>query len=255
MARLADRGRPPGILGGVSPIHIHAQEGDLAPYVLLPGDPKRATRIAEGFLEEPRLYNDHRGLVGYTGRYRGVPVSVQTTGMGTPSAAIVVEELVRLGARVLIRVGTAGALSRAVRPGELVVATGAVPADGTTRQYLGGRPYAPVPSHRVLRALVDAAEESGTRVHPGLIVTEDGFYATTPEEADLWAGYGALAIEMESAAIFLLAKMRGVEAGTVLAVSNRVGDPELVSDEVMTRAVDRMIAVALAAILRLEEAK
>ncbi len=236
----------------MSPIHIHAQEGDLAPYVLLPGDPKRATRIAEGFLEAPRLYNDHRGLLGYTGRYQGVPVSVQTTGMGTPSAAIVVEELIRLGARVLIRVGTAGALSSRVRPGELVVATGAVPADGTTRQYLGGRPYAPVPSFRVLAALKDAAGEDA---HAGLIVTEDGFYATTPEEARRWAGYGALAIEMESAAIFLLAQMRGVEAGTVLAVSNRVGDPELVPDEVLARAVDRMIKVALGAIVRLEEAR
>ncbi len=239
----------------MSPIHIHAQEGDLAPFVLLPGDPKRATRIAERYLEDARLYNDHRGLLGYTGRYQGLPVSVQTTGMGTPSAAIVVEELIRLGARVLIRVGTAGALAPEVRPGELVVATGAVPADGTTRQYLGGRPYAAVPSFRVLAALHRAAEASGGGVKAGLIVTEDGFYATTPEEARVWAGYGALAIEMESAAIFLLAKMRGVEAGTVLAVSNRVGDPELVPDEVLSRAVERAIGVALKALSWLKEAK
>ncbi len=234
----------------MSPIHIHAGPDDLAPYVLLPGDPGRARRIAERYLEEARLYNDHRGLLGYTGRYQGMPVSVQTTGMGTPSAAIVVEELIRLGAKRLVRIGTAGALSPKVRPGELVVASSAIPADGTTRQYLKGRPFAPAPSFPLLKALVESAGEG---VHVGPILTEDAFYATTPEEAREWASYGALAVEMESAAIFLLAGMRGVEAASILAVSNNVGDPELVPEEVLTRAVDRMIEVALSALLRLEE--
>ena len=247
---MAPFGRPPGILGYVSPIHIHAGPDDLAPYVLLPGDPGRARFLAEHYLEDARLYNDHRGLLGYTGRYRGLPVSVQTTGMGTPSAAIVVEELIQLGAKRMVRIGTAGALSPRVRPGELVVATAAVPADGTTRQYLKGRPFAPAPSFPLVRALVEAAGEEG--VHVGPILTEDAFYATTPEDAREWASYGALAVEMESAAIFLLAGMRGVEAASVLAVSNNVGDPELVPDEVLTRAVDRMIRVALEALLRLE---
>ncbi len=233
----------------MSPIHIHAGPDDLAPYVLLPGDPGRARRIAERYLEDARLYNDHRGLLGYTGRYQGMPVSVQTTGMGTPSAAIVVEELIQLGAKRLVRIGTAGALSPRVRPGELVVASSAIPADGTTRQYLKGRPFAPAPSFRLLEALVEAAGEG---VHVGPVLTEDAFYATTPEEAREWASYGALAVEMESAAIFLLAGMRGVEAASILAVSNHVGDPELVPEEVLIRAVDRMIEVALSALLRLE---
>ena len=124
----------------MSPIHVRAHPGDVAERVLLPGDPGRAEWIAKTFLQNPRRYNDHRGLWGYTGLYKGVPVSVQTTGMGTPSAAIVVEELVRLGARVLVRVGTAGAASSDLAPGELIVAQGAVPLDGTTRQYLEGRP-------------------------------------------------------------------------------------------------------------------
>ncbi len=233
----------------MSPIHIHAGPDDLAPYVLLPGDPGRARRIAERYLEDARIYNDHRGLLGYTGRYRGMPVSVQTTGMGTPSAAIVVEELIQLGAKRLVRIGTAGALSPKVRPGELVVASSAIPADGTTRHYLKGRPFAPAPSFPLLKALVESAGEG---VHVGPILTEDAFYATTPEEAREWASYGALAVEMESAAIFLLAGMRGVEAASILAVSNNVGDPELVPEEVLTRAVDRMIEVALSALLRLE---
>ncbi len=233
----------------MSPIHIHAAPDDLAPFVLLPGDPGRARRVAEHYLEDARLYNDHRGLLGYTGRYQGIPVSVQTTGMGTPSAAIVVEELIQLGVRRMVRIGTAGALSPQVRPGELVVATSAIPADGTTRQYLEGRPFAPAPSFELLSALVEAAGEG---VHTGPILTEDAFYATGPEDARRWATYGALAVEMESAVIFLLAGMRGVEAASILAISNNVGDPGLVSDEVLNRAVDRMIRAALRALVRLE---
>ncbi len=233
----------------MSPIHIHAAPEDLAPYVLLPGDPGRARHVAETYLENARLYNEHRGLLGFTGTYKGLPVSVQTTGMGTPSAAIVVEELIQLGAKRLIRIGTAGALAPHVRPGELVVAQSAIPSDGTTRQYLKGRPFAPVPSYALLKALVEAAGED---VHVGPILTEDAFYATTPEDAKEWAKYGALAVEMESAAVFLLAGMRGVEAASILAVSNNVGDPELVPEEVLSRAVDRVIRTALEALVRLE---
>src|SRR5690625_6646943 len=100
----------------MSQIHIHAEPGEGAPYLLLPGDAMRATFIAENFYDEPKLYSDHRGLLGYTGTYQGVPVSVQTTGMGCPSTAIIVEELVRLGAKTLVRVGTAGVIRRAVTP-------------------------------------------------------------------------------------------------------------------------------------------
>ena len=232
----------------MSPIHIRAQADDLAPYVLLPGDPHRARYIAERYLEKPRQYNENRALWGFTGTYEGVPVSVQTTGMGTPSAAIVVEELATLGARTMIRVGTAGAAAPGIRSGEVVVASGAVPGDGTTRQYLKGAPYAPVPDFDVLRALVASAPGA----HVGLILTEDAFYASTPEDARAWAKLGVLAVEMEAAALFLLGKMRGFAAGAILAVSNNIGDPELVEETVLKRAVDGIIEAALAAILRLE---
>ena len=191
----------------------------------------------------------HRGLWGYTGLYKGVPVSVQTTGMGTPSAAIVVEELVRLGARVLVRVGTAGAASSDLAPGELIVAQGAVPLDGTTRQYLEGRPYAPVPDPEVFRALWRRAEALGYPHRVGLVASEDAFYATTPEEARAWARYGVLACEMEASALVLLGRMRGVRTGAILAVSNRIGDPELAPPEVLQEGVRRMVEVALEAVL------
>ena len=231
----------------MSPIHIHASPGDVAPFVLLPGDPGRARYVAERFLKSPKLYNENRGLLGYTGEFEGVLVSVQTTGMGTPSAAIVVEELIQLGAKHLIRIGTAGSLRPEVKPLDLVVPTSAVAADGTTRQYLKGRPFSPAPSYPLFRALSQAAGEGALF---GTIVTEDAFYATTPEEAREWAAYGALAVEMESAVIFLLAGMRGVEAASVLTVSNYVGDPEFVPPEKMARAVERMVAVALEAVVR-----
>ena len=139
-------------------IHLRADAGDYAPLVLLPGDPNRATRIAEAFdggLEATRLVNDHRGMLGYTGTYRGKPVSAQTTGMGTPSLSIVVEELLRLGVTRLIRVGTTGGIGRGVRTADLVVATAATPGDGATATYLHGDPYAPAADFELTRAHMD----------------------------------------------------------------------------------------------------
>lgn len=223
----------------------------MAPFVLLPGDPGRARHIAETFLDDASLTTDHRGLLGFSGRYRGLPVSVQTTGMGCPSLAIVVEELVRLGARTLVRVGTAGVIAEHVAPGELIVADAAVPMDGTTRAYLGGDPYAPAPDFGVTRALVRAAESSGG-AHVGLVQTEDAFYATGPDDVPRLARRGVLAVEMESSALFLLAKLRGVRSGCLLVASNHVGDPQFVAEDVLRSGVDRMVTAALDAAVALQ---
>lgn len=233
----------------MSPIHVRGKPGDVAERVLLPGDPGRAEWIAKTFLDEPVVYNTHRGLLGYTGRYLGVPISVQTTGMGAPSASIVAEELIQLGARVLLRVGTCGAVDGALAPGDLVIAQGAVPLDGATRQYLGGLPYAPVPDPSLFRALWAKAEERGYPHHVGLVATEDAFYATTPEAARAWSRFGVLAFEMEASALFLLGRMRGVKAGAILTVSNGIGDPELAPPEVLQEGIRRMVEVALLALL------
>src|SRR4051812_49759393 len=127
-------------------IHLRAEPGDYAPLVLLPGDPNRAKAVAgmlDGGLEKTRLVNDNRLLLGYTGTYQGHPVSVQTSGMGTPSFSIVMEELLMLGVTRFIRTGTCGGIGRGLRTGDVVVATAAVPADGATRTYLHGDPFAP----------------------------------------------------------------------------------------------------------------
>jgi purine-nucleoside phosphorylase len=239
----------------MSQLHIHAQTGDVAPWVLLPGDPNRATFIAETFLQTPRLYNDNRQLLGYTGDYRGVPVSVQSTGMGCPSLAIVVEELIRLGARTLIRVGTAGIISPSISPGDQIIATAAVPADGTTRHYLRGLPCAPHADFAVVRALVGDDSAGDTGVHLGQIRTEDAFYATSPEDIPALREQGVLAVEMEASALFLLGQLRGVATGCVLSASNAIGDTSFVEAEVLQRSVSKMVQRALDACVRLAGAE
>jgi purine-nucleoside phosphorylase len=232
------------------PVHLRAREGEVAPIVLLPGDPDRARRAAAR-LQEARLYNDHRGLLGFTGAYRGVPVSVQTTMMGCPSAAIVCEELAMLGAKTLIRIGTCGAAGAAVEPKDLIIATAACPLDGTTAQYMDGDPYAPAASFRVVRALVDAAEAAGVRHHAGLIATEDALYTVREGWTERWAARGVLAQEMEASAIFTVAALRGLEAGCILVASNRAGQHVRLPDEELLPAIDTMIGVALDAAVRL----
>ncbi|MEX1254476.1 MAG: purine-nucleoside phosphorylase [Dehalococcoidia bacterium] len=229
-----------------APIHIRGQAGDVARIVLLPGDPGRATRVAER-LDGARCYNEFRGLLGYTGAYKGVPVSVQTTGMGAPSAAIVVEELALLGAKTVVRIGTCGGAGPDVRPTDLIVATAACPIEGTTRLYVDGDPYAPAASFRVVRALVDAAERLGARHHVGLVATEDALYAVTPEWRERWAARGVLAQEMEASAVFTVAALRGLGAGCLLVASNSAGQHERLPDSELEDAIDRMIDVALAA--------
>lgn len=203
------------------PLHIQGRLGDVAPVALLVGDPARAVRIASQ-LDRPRCYNTYRGLTGFSGTFEGIELSVQTTGMGGPSAAIVVEELAQLGVRTVIRLGTCGAVGPDVAALDLVIATAAVPADGTTREYMGGRPYAPVADPLVTRALTDAAAGGSRRSHAGLILSHDAFYAgvDADDAGAMWQDRGVLAIEMETAAIFTVALHRGLRAGAVcLAVA------------------------------------
>ncbi|HET7646612.1 MAG TPA: purine-nucleoside phosphorylase [Candidatus Limnocylindria bacterium] len=238
-------------------IHLRAEEGDYAPLVLLPGDPNRARRIAERFDEgSTRQVNDHRGLLGFTGTYRGTPVSVQTSGMGTPSISIVVEELLRLGARSLIRVGTCGGIAAGLKTGDLVIATGACPVDGATRTYLHGEAYAPVADFELTRALVDAASNEGVEARTGLVASVDVFYNPDDDYARRWRERGVLAFEMEASALFFLAARSGVRAACALTVSDVLSEEVTTEEsylplEELDRAIDRMIGVALDAGTRL----
>lgn len=232
-------------------LHVRAEPGAIAPVVLLPGDPDRATLIAETLFDRAELYNSNRHLLGYTGSYHGMPVSVQTTGMGCPSLAIVVEEIIRLGAQRLIRIGTCGAVASGVAPGDLIVATASVANEGTSRQYLGGQAYAPTADFTVTRALERAATRSGRRTHVGLIQTEDAFYATTPADVPAMASRGVLAIEMEASALFTLGAMRQVSAGCMLVASNNIGDERLLAADELKSAVIDMVRATLDAVVDL----
>jgi purine-nucleoside phosphorylase len=239
-------------------IHLRAEEGDYAPLVLLPGDPNRAKRVAamlDGGLEKARLVNEHRLMLGYTGTYRGVPVSVQASGMGTPSMAIVVEELLRLGARRLIRIGTCGGIGPGIRTGDLVVATSAAPVDGTTRTYLHGEPYAPAADFELTRALVDGARARGVQPAIGQVASVDVFYNTDSDYASRWRARGVLAFEMEAAALYYLAARaaaagQDVRAACILTVSDVLSE-DLTTEETylplaeLEAATERMIEIAL----------
>jgi len=197
------------------PIHLHPT-APLAERVLLPGDPGRALRLAQALLEKPAMFNHNRGLWGYTGAaVDGLPLTIQSTGMGGPSAAIVVAELVDLGARRLLRVGTCGGLDPGLALGDLLVATEAIPEDGTSHALGGDAPLAPDPG--LMAALLAAA---GDGVRAGPVVSTDLFYDGR-ENAELeWLAQGALAVEMETATLFALARRRKLQAAALLLVSD-----------------------------------
>jgi purine-nucleoside phosphorylase len=201
-----------------APIHL-TPAAELAERVLLPGDPHRALAVAQALLERPRMFNHQRGLWGYTGRaHDGELLTVQSTGMGGPSAAIVAEELIGLGARTLVRIGTCGALSPDLRIGELVVAQEVIPADGASRALGAGERLLPDP------ALTEAlAGVAGARA--GTIVSTDLFYDGRPEASKPWVDAGALAVEMEAAALLQVASLRGVAGACILLVTDLVGPP------------------------------
>lgn len=243
------------------PIHIRAEPGDYAPLVLLPGDPGRATMIAgmfDGGLEQARLVNQHRSLLGYTGTYKGQPVSVQTSGMGTPSFSIVMEELLMLGVRRFIRTGTCGGIAYGLRTGDIVVATAAVPDDGATRTYLHGDPFAPAADFALTSALVDSARARGVEPTVGAVQSVDVFYNTDSDYASKMRGRGIVAVEMEASALFYLAmrergRRKDVRGACILTVSDTlVADDEAVGVDYMSldeleAATKRMIEIALEA--------
>jgi DeoD family purine-nucleoside phosphorylase len=186
-------------------------------------------------------------MLGYTGTFDGKPVSVQSTGMGCPTAGIVVEELAQLGAKRLLRIGTCGGLQPDLALGDLIVALSAVPQDSTATHYVGGEPHAPTASWELVHGAVHAAKELGRPVRVGPIVSSDVFYDPDPGRAQRWSSRGILAVEMEAAVIFTVGALRGLEAGCLLTVSDIIveGEFKRISDEDLRKAVDGMTELAL----------
>lgn len=211
--------------------HINLSRGDVGRYVILPGDPKRCKKIA-GHLKNAELVADNREFTTYTGYLDKTKVSVTSTGIGGPSAAIALEELCNCGADTFIRVGTCGGIDLDVKGGDLVIATGAVRMEGTTREYAPVE-YPAVPDFEVVGALVDSARERGMRYHTGVVQSKDSFYGQhSPEKMpvserllsnwEAWKRMGCKASEMESAALFITGAYRRARVGAVfLALANQ----------------------------------
>jgi uridine phosphorylase len=234
----------------VSAYHIACNPGDIGGYCILPGDPGRVEAIA-ACLDDPRPIARNREYVTYTGSLNGQAVSVCSTGIGGPSAAIAVEELAALGAHTFIRVGTCGGMTSAVRSGHLVVATGAVRMEGTTREY-APLEFPAVSDHYVTDALLKAAVNLGAVVHAGVVQSKDSFYGQhnpdrMPVSRELkakweaWKRLGVLASEMETAALYVVAASLGLRAGCILHVvwnQDFPGDENHETDAVIHAATD-----------------
>ena len=211
-------------------IHLRPHE-DVAERVLLPGDPGRALRLAQLLLEKPKMLNHNRGLWGYSGVAEdGAPLTIQSTGMGGPSAAIVLEELIELGARRIVRVGTCGALADGLGLGTLLVAEGVRAEDGTSRAL--GADGTLRPDAGLHAALRGAAPQAAS----GLVVSSDLFYDPDPRRARAWADAGALAVEMEAATLLAVTARRGIAAAIVLAVSDLVATGTRIELDALERA-------------------
>jgi len=227
-------------------IHISATAGDFAPTVLLPGDPLRAKHAAQTYLDGATCVNEVRGMLGFTGTWRGRPVSIQGTGMGVPSLAIYVTELIREhGARTLIRVGTCGGLQPDLHLGDLVLAQSACSDSRMNQLKFGNRDFAPTASFDLLLAAREAAGRRGLDPRVGPVFTTDTFYQDEPAPWDIWRDHGVLAVEMESAALYTIAAAHGVRALSVLTVSDEIYTHARATAQQRQGAFMTMVEIAL----------
>lgn len=227
--------------------HNHAKPDDYAPAVLLPGDPLRAKWIAETFFDAPRLVNSVRNCLGYTGTWKGKPVSVQASGMGQPSLAIYVHELINFyGAKTLLRVGTCGGLNAKVKVRDIILAQGASTDSAIVKGRFGAFNYAPIADFGLLRSAADKAEAAGLRYHAGNMLSSDIFY-----HADGMAGYdtlpahGVIGVEMEAAVLYTLAARFGVKALAICTMTDCLITHEEIDAEARQTSLVDMVTLAL----------
>lgn len=227
-------------------VHINAKPGDIAESILLPGDPLRAKFIAENFLENVSCYNEVRGMLGFTGTYKGKKVSVQGTGMGVPSISIYTNELItQYGVKNLIRVGTCGSIQEHVKVRDLIIGMSASTDSQINNIRFNGRNYAPTASFPLLKKAYDLAIERGFDPKVGNILSSDTFYDDEPEAWKIWAKFGCLGVEMEAAGLYTLAAKYGVNALALLTVSDNLITGEITTPEERQTTFTEMIEVAL----------
>jgi purine-nucleoside phosphorylase len=228
-------------------VHIGAQPGEIAERVLMPGDPMRAKWIAETYLTDAVCYSTVRGMLGYTGTWQGLPVSVQGSGMGMPSASIYTHELItEYLVKTVIRVGSCGALADDLSLGDVVAAIGSSTDSNMNRVRFDGLiDYAPVADFGLLRTAVDVAGGRGIAMRVGPILAADAFYTDRPDLYDSLADYGVLAVEMESAAIYTIAARYRARALTVLTVSDHIKRGEKMSAADREQGFGQMVQIGL----------
>ncbi|MDS0525531.1 purine-nucleoside phosphorylase [Clostridium sp. SHJSY1] len=227
-------------------LHIMAEEGSISETVLLPGDPLRAKFIADNYLENAKCYNTVRGMYGYTGTYKGKRISVQGTGMGLPSHSIYVNELIRFyGAKRLIRIGSAGSMNDNVNVRDIVLAQSASTNSGINKRRFNGMDYAPTANFELLLKAYNKASEKGVNVKVGNVLSSDLFYDDTNGSIKLWADYGCLAVEMETAELYTVAAKYGVEALSILTISDHMFKGEETTPEERETTFTQMMEIAL----------
>ncbi|MGG0187372.1 purine-nucleoside phosphorylase [Bacillus sp. AFS018417] len=232
-------------------VHIGAKEGEIAESILLPGDPLRAKYIAENFLEDVTCYNNVRGMLGFTGTYKGKRVSVQGTGMGVPSISIYVNELIQsYGVKNLIRVGTCGAIQKDVKVRDVIIAMTACTDSNINRLTFPGFDFAPCADFELLKKAYDAGVEKGLHIRVGNILTADVFYRESMDMVKKLGDYGVLAVEMETTALYTLAAKYGVNALSVLTVSDHIFTGEETTAEERQTTFNEMIEIALDAAIQ-----
>ena len=232
--------------------HINARPEDIAPTVLMPGDPLRSRYIAEHFLDDAILFNDVRGVQGYTGSYRGNRISVMASGMGMPSIGIYSEELFGIfGVKNILRVGSAGAMSEKLKLRDIVIAVGACTDSSFATQYRLGGTFAPIASYELIRTADAAAASLGLAPHFGNVFSTDIFYNENNTVTEGWRKMGVLAVEMESAALYTVAARHGKNALSILTVSDHLVTGESTTAEERQTSFTEMMTLALETAIRL----
>ncbi|TXL58148.1 purine-nucleoside phosphorylase [Cerasibacillus terrae] len=233
-------------------VHIGAKKGEIADKILLPGDPLRAKYIAENFLEDASIYNEVRGMYGYTGTYKGERVSVQGTGMGVPSISIYVNELIQsYDVQKLVRVGTCGAIQKDINVRDVILAEGATTDSQANQLIFKGIDYAPLADFHLLKNAYDVGVQKGMNVQVGNVFTSDSFYRENARETnELLARYKVLAVEMETSALYTLAAKFNRQALSVLTVSDHIITGEETSAEERQTTFNEMMEIALDAIIK-----
>ncbi len=226
--------------------HIKAEMGEIAQSILLPGDPLRAKYIAETFLQDAVLFNDVRGMLGYTGQYKGKRISVMGTGMGMPSISIYATELMKFyGVKNLIRIGTCGSMKEEIGLKDVILGIGCCTDNGYLRRNFPGD-YAPIADFQLLNTAYEKAEAQGKKVFVGLLKSSDMFYfEPTTYGVDKWVQYGVIGMEMEGAALYTLAAKYRCRALTICSVSDGAFSKTELSSEERERSLNDMIEIAL----------